>query len=131
MPDNINHPDHYTFGGVECIDAIRAALGDDRFLGYCEGNALKYLWRWRDKGGLEDLEKAAWYIEKMRSVLNDNDGFIKSGTTYTKWFEFDQHVTSATVAEVLGIDASKPPYTYGASGSDDEENLDAFASSLV
>ena len=64
-------------------------------------------------------------------MLNDNEGFTKSGTTYTEWFEFGQHVTSATVAEVLGIDTSKPPYTFGASGSDDEENLDAFASSLV
>lgn len=65
MSDSVNHPDHYTFGGIECIDAIHAALGDDGFIAYCEGNAIKYLWRHRLKGGRESLEKARWYIDRM------------------------------------------------------------------
>lgn len=68
MGDNVNHPDHYTFGDIECIDAIHAALGDDGFMAYCEGNAIKYLWRYRFKGGVESLEKAVWYVERMIEV---------------------------------------------------------------
>ena len=65
MSDNVNHPEHYTFGEIECIDAIHAALGDEGFIAYCEGNAIKYLWRHRFKGGRESLEKARWYIDRM------------------------------------------------------------------
>lgn len=68
MGDNVNHPDHYTFGDIECIDAIHAALGHDGFMAYCCGNAMKYLWRYRFKGGVESLEKAVWYIERMIEV---------------------------------------------------------------
>lgn len=62
MSKNINHPDHYNQGGVECIDAIEAA---GHLEGFCTGNVIKYLWRWKDKGGLEDLKKARWYIDKL------------------------------------------------------------------
>lgn len=71
MSDNVNHPDHYTFGEIECIDAIHAALGDDGFIAYCEGNAIKYLWRHRFKGGRESLEKARWYIDRMIETRRD------------------------------------------------------------
>jgi hypothetical protein len=60
--DAVNHPPHYTAGEIECIDAIRAALGRDGFIAYCRGNAIKYLWRCEHKGGTEDLRKAAWYL---------------------------------------------------------------------
>ena len=63
--DPVNAPDHYTQGGVECIDAIRAALTDEEFRGFCKGNALKYTWRERMKGGGEDLKKASWYLSKI------------------------------------------------------------------
>ena len=66
--DMVNHPKHYNKHGVECIDAIRAALTDDEFRGYCKGNVLKYTWRERYKKGLEDLKKAQWYLER---VVND------------------------------------------------------------
>lgn len=68
--DRVNHPSHYCTGGVECIEGIRAALGDG-FVDYCQGNSIKYLWRWRHKGGLEDLKKAqvylGWMIEAVES----------------------------------------------------------------
>jgi hypothetical protein len=64
--DMVNHPPHYTQGGIECIDAIKAATeGLDGFEGYCTGNAIKYLWRWKHKNGIEDLKKADWYIRKL------------------------------------------------------------------
>jgi hypothetical protein len=62
--DPVNHPPHYNQGEIECIDAIRAALGREGFIAYCRGNAIKYLWRCVHKGGVEDLRKAKWYQEK-------------------------------------------------------------------
>jgi len=64
--DPVNHPPHYNQGSVECIDAIRAALTDEEWRGYCKGNALKYIWRERHKGGDESVAKAAWYLERMK-----------------------------------------------------------------
>lgn len=63
--DNVNHPAHYTNGGIECIDAIKEALTDDEFRGYVKGNVMKYLWRERHKNGDEDLKKAAWYLNRL------------------------------------------------------------------
>ena len=65
MNDNVNHPEHYTSGGIECIDAIRASLGDKEFADYCKGNIIKYLWRYRHKNGVEDLRKAQVYLNWM------------------------------------------------------------------
>lgn len=60
--DNVNHPQHYTKGGVECIDAIRASMTKEAFAGYCKGNVMKYIFRYEDKGGFEDLKKAQVYL---------------------------------------------------------------------
>ena len=59
--DPVEQPSHYKQGGIECIEAIRAALTPDEFRGYCKGNMLKYAWRERHKNGDEDLRKAAVY----------------------------------------------------------------------
>lgn len=67
MSDAVNHPPHYTAGGIECIDAIESALTPEEFRGYCKGNALKYIWRERLKGGDESLAKASWYMARMNS----------------------------------------------------------------
>jgi len=63
--DMVNHPPHYTSGDIECIDAIRAALGYEGFQAFCRGNVIKYNWRCDKKGGVEDISKARWYLEKM------------------------------------------------------------------
>ncbi len=63
--DVVNHPSHYTDGGIECIDAIEAALTAEEFRGYCKGNNLKYTWRERRKGGTESLKKAQWYLDRL------------------------------------------------------------------
>lgn len=65
-PDLVNHPPHYTQGGVECIDAIRAALGEDGYRAFLRGQAVKYLWRGPYKANeKQDYEKARWYLEKL------------------------------------------------------------------
>jgi len=65
--DMVNNPPHYTAGSIECIDAIKAALTPEEFRGFCKGNALKYVWRERHKGGKESLEKAQWYLARLTS----------------------------------------------------------------
>lgn len=68
--DMVNHPPHYTRGGIECIDALEAATsGLTGIEAVCTANAIKYLWRWKFKGGKQDLEKARWYIDRMISKL--------------------------------------------------------------
>ena len=63
MNDNVKHPAHYTDGGIETIDYIRAKLTPEEFIGYCKGNALKYISRAGKKGDAsEDLAKAAVYL---------------------------------------------------------------------
>ena len=64
--DMVNAPPHYRQGDIECIDAIRAALTPEEFRGYCKGNAIKYIWRERYKGGNESIEKADYYMNKAR-----------------------------------------------------------------
>jgi len=63
--DMVNAPPHYTAGDIECIDAIRAALGPQGFRAFCRGNAIKYNWRSSLKNGLEDIQKARWYMDKL------------------------------------------------------------------
>lgn len=68
--DMVNAPPHYKTGDIECIDAIRAALGDEAFVAYCRGNAIKYAWRASRKWlSAEDLRKGAWYLTKAADVV--------------------------------------------------------------
>lgn len=69
--DMVNNPPHYqTDNGIECIDAIRAALGRVGFIAYCRGNAIKYGWRAGKKDETaQDLRKAAWYLERAAQEI--------------------------------------------------------------
>lgn len=71
--DNVNHPKHYQSDtGIECIDAIRAALGLEGFVSHCRGTAIKYAWRSGDKDEKafsEDLRKGAWYLTRAANEL--------------------------------------------------------------
>lgn len=80
MSDMVNHPDHYTKGRIECIDAIESAVvGLEPFEGYCVGCAIKYLFRFSHKGNrVEDLNKSKAYIDKLievqvESIFNSED----------------------------------------------------------
>lgn len=64
-PDPVNNPQHYTVGGIETIDFIQAKLGDEGFKAFCLGNVLKYCSRHDHKGGMEDLRKARWYLDRI------------------------------------------------------------------
>lgn len=72
-PDPVNRPAHYTSGGIECIDAMQAAFGDEAVKDFCLCNAFKYLWRHRQKNGVEDLKKARWYLNRLIREMKVTD----------------------------------------------------------
>ena len=73
IKDNVNHPSHYTQGAIECIDAIKEATkGLFGIEAVCTANIIKYVWRWKFKNGLEDLDKASWYLDKLKQEVQNN-----------------------------------------------------------
>ena len=70
--DMVNHPSHYTQGGIECIDALKAAtVSKTGIEAVCTANAIKYLWRYEEKNGIEDVKKARWYIDRLIKELEN------------------------------------------------------------
>nr|WP_235317712.1 DUF3310 domain-containing protein [Listeria ivanovii] len=61
--DNVNNPAHYTSGGIETLDYIKAKVSD--YPSYAVGNILKYVSRYEHKNGLEDLKKARFYLNDL------------------------------------------------------------------
>ena len=65
MNCKVNNPDHYTVGGHEAIEVIKAKLTREEFIGYCKGNVLKYTMRANYKGDHDtDIRKAEYYIRE-------------------------------------------------------------------
>ena len=65
--DSVNHPPHYRShpSGVECIDITKHET-------FCIGNAMKYIWRHKDKGRqVEDLKKAIWYLQAQIDMYTE------------------------------------------------------------
>lgn len=68
MVEKVNHPSHYSQGGMEVIDVIDAFTkecnGEEAFY---VGNIIKYVCRFKKKNGIEDLKKAHWYLDRLIS----------------------------------------------------------------
>lgn len=94
MKDNIN-PSHYKQGKIEAIDALEAAMSPEQFEGYLKGNILKYCWRYENKGGVEDLKKAQWYLSKLIEH-NTPKEFVQSTFPDTVFDKEPKQVTSFT-----------------------------------
>lgn len=70
--DNVNHPSHYTQGKVECIDALESAtIGKSGIEAVCVANVIKYLWRYEEKNGVEDVKKAKFYLNRLLATLGN------------------------------------------------------------
>jgi hypothetical protein len=63
--DPVNKPVHYASGTIECIDAMKASMNPAAFKGFLKGNVQKYVWRYEAKGGVESLQKAQWYLNRL------------------------------------------------------------------
>lgn len=71
--DVVNNPSHYTAGGIEVIDYLRAKLSPEEYRGFLRGNTLKYLSRAGLKGdAVEDLRKARWYLDALIDTYEES-----------------------------------------------------------
>ena len=80
MTDNVEKPNHYTFGKYECIDVIEELSKQNNLKGiegFLYGNIIKYLWRYKHKNGIEDLHKARWYLDRL--ILNTENDYKPVG----------------------------------------------------
>ena len=74
-PDNVNRPKHYCKGGVESIELVKAAVSNlSGFEAVCVANIIKYMWRYKEKNGLEDVMKAAKYLEWLQEEVKNEQG---------------------------------------------------------
>lgn len=107
--DSVNHPQHYTShpSGIECIQVTE-------HMGFCLGNAVKYIWRADLKhDAIEDLRKARWYLdreiaqrEKAQAAVLTAPA-IRTGPEWTVWTGGDQPVMDGTLVEVKRRDVTR------------------------
>ena len=71
--DEINHPDRYAGGKFECIEVMADVFGEEAVKDFCLLNAFKYIWRQEKKGGVEDVKKAIWYLNKYIELSDINE----------------------------------------------------------
>lgn len=72
--DVVNHPQHYTQGKVECIDAIESAVAGLKGIeAVCTGHVIRYIWRWPHKNGLQDLKKCRYYLDKLINKVESEE----------------------------------------------------------
>ena len=70
----VNSPEHYTKGDIECIDAMKAMLTKEEFIGFLRGNSFKYRWRFKYKDTpTQDLMKAKWYEDKLLEIHRESE----------------------------------------------------------
>lgn len=82
IDDKVNAPNHYNSKSMESIDVIKVMTENlDPFAGYCMGNIIKYLYRYENKGGLEDLRKAKKYIDFLIEMIGTQKQCIVCGHT--------------------------------------------------
>ena len=103
---NAINPAHYQKGGVECIEAIEASMSQEAFKGFLKGNCIKYIYRYENKNGAEDLKKAEWYLLRLIALREDEETMAKETIRNS----------SKTVAEAI---ANYDPDAYMASGCPD------------
>lgn len=72
--DPVNHPSHYTSGGIECLDALEASMTPIEYAGFLKGQVFKYIWRYRLKGKpVQDLKKARFYLDRLIQITEKEE----------------------------------------------------------
>lgn len=103
--DPVEHPEHYTSGGVECIKAIEASMEPVEYIGFLKGQVQKYMWRFEKKEKpLQDLKKARYYLRKLIEYLEEHkelEGIFRKSEQ-----DFHVNIVSPT------IEASTKPVEY-------------------
>lgn len=76
--------EHYVSKAVQPWDAMQAWMSSEAFCGFLQGNVIKYMARYRDKGGVQDLRKAAHYLqrlieeEEMQRLIEDEERLCRA-----------------------------------------------------
>lgn len=102
MGDNVNHPEHYmSESGIEVIDVIDAFTEDlEGPEAVYTANVIKYICRWKKKNGLEDLEKAKWYLDRLICRVKNEDAeddqmfFVLGNNDGKLYVSYDDHSIS-------------------------------------
>ena len=81
MTDYVNSPPHYNTGNIECIDAIEESMTPEGFKCYLKGNIQKYIWRYENKKGLQDVLKAEWYLKRLIKTLEKEETLSDARTS--------------------------------------------------
>jgi hypothetical protein len=113
--DLVNRPPHYTSGGVQCIEALESAMSAEQFEGFLRGNALKYLWRYPQKGGLQDLQKAQWYLARLIAHLSPDP---------EPWQAAAEHDPQAVAEAMTRLRAEHPAVEVEAEAAGDNPPVD-------
>jgi hypothetical protein len=98
MSDPVNHPEHYKLNKelevIDIIDSLVDHINDGREAVY-SANVLKYVLRYRSKGGIESLKKARWYLDRMISYMEEKQ------KTYGNYRPNQRVVENETVVEQM------------------------------
>jgi hypothetical protein len=107
MHDPVNSPQYYASGAIECVEAIEASMSSEAFKGFLKGNVQKYVWRYEGKGGVESLQKAQWYLNRLIATVEAEDA--------------SKQAIYETIKEVLELESKidYDPDDYMASGCPD------------
>lgn len=71
--DNVSHPKHYEGNtSLECIECMKVIFGDSNVYYFCLCNAFKYMWRYKNKNGEEDINKAGWYLNYVEHGIESS-----------------------------------------------------------
>ena len=102
-PDMVNHPKHYTSGtlGIEVINTMEMCTTREEFIGYLRCNALKYISRFENKNGLEDVKKCAWYVKKYLAVQGLDEKDCKGEEACNLLKIVENSVTKESLIQVL------------------------------
>lgn len=72
ISDNPVQPNHYNNScSLSCLDMMKVVFGDHETFIFCLTSAFKYIWRFKDKNGIEDLDKARWYLDYVKFYMRD------------------------------------------------------------
>lgn len=75
--DNVNHPKHYEgHTSLECIEVMKVIFGDKAVYDFCLCNSFKYLWRYKNKNGEEDIKKARWYLNYVQHDIERDGDYV-------------------------------------------------------
>ena len=77
MNDPVNHPSHYCKGKYESIEVMTEVFGTEAVKSFALLNAFKYIWRADKKNGIEDIRKAAWYLQKYLELTEEEPNYYE------------------------------------------------------